>query len=245
MQLAFLREREDLQVESEQDLVELARLGGENAIRTLIERNNQRLFRVARFMLHNDIEAEDVVQEAYVKAFIKIDTFRGNSRFSTWLTRIAINEAIGRTRRTRLTVDLAAYGDGSSLTKPPVSLSPPASDSELIRRDVRTVLERVIDELPAAFRVVLVLRDLEGMSVEETADVLALKAATVETRLHRAHRMVRAASGRELPAAFFDIFPFDGARCAEIADRVIWDLRWLFARGRQNLGEDLISAMNE
>ena len=88
-------------------LVALARQGGENAVRALIKRNNQRLFRVARAVMRNDAEAEDVVQETYVLAFTKLDTFRGDSQFSTWLTRIALNEALGRVRRRRPTAELA------------------------------------------------------------------------------------------------------------------------------------------
>jgi RNA polymerase sigma-70 factor (ECF subfamily) len=237
MQLAVLSERKDLDATGEEGLVALARLGGENAIRTLIKRNNQRLFRVARSVLHDDFEAEDVVQETYVRAFTRLDTFRGDSRFSTWLTRIALNEAIGRKRRTRPAVevaelDAAAFSNGGSLSPPPLSLAPLAADSELTRRDVRALLERVIDDLPAAFRLVLVLRDIEDMNVAETADLLGLKPATVKTRLHRAHRMARAAIGGELSDAFSDVFPFDGARCAQMAERVIWDLQWVFARAQ-------------
>jgi RNA polymerase sigma-70 factor (ECF subfamily) len=237
MHKVALSDRKDLVMSSEADLVTLARLGDESAIRALIKRNNERLFRVARSVLKSDFEAEDVVQETYAKAFTKLDTFRGEARFSTWLTRIALNEAIGRKRRARAAVDVteidvAAFANGGSLPKPPMSLAPMAADAELVRNETRKDLERVIDELPASFKSVLVLRDLEELDVQETADLLGLKPATVKTRLHRAHRLLRTALGRDLPEPSWDAFPFDGSRCVEMANRVIWYLRWMLARDR-------------
>lgn len=217
---------ESLAEASESRLVDLARHGVSQAVRQLIQRNNRRLFRVARAVLRNDGEAEDVVQETYVQAFTHLEGFRGEARFSTWLTRIALNEALGRTRRRRLTADpadldrLAPQGSGA-VTLFPISLAPPAADSEMERMEMRTVLERAIDDLPEAFRLVFVLRDVEGMSVEEAAGHLGLKPETVKTRLHRARRMLRTMIEKRLSAGFADIFPFDGARCDRMADRVI------------------------
>ena len=193
---------------SDEELVALARQGGENAVRALIKRNNRRLFRVARAVMRNDAEAEDVVQEAYVLAFTKLDAFRGESQFSTWLTRIALNEALGRVRRRRPTAELAeldagAGAHGGAVIMFPTSLTPPAADSELARSQVREFLERAVDDLPDAFRTVFILRDIEEMSIEETADQLSLKPETVKTRLHRARRL-DARRGRE--AACRDIF---------------------------------------
>ena len=108
MQLAITGRQTDLRGYSDEDLVDLARQGSENAVRALIKRNNQRLFRVARAVVRDDGEAEDIVQETYVRAFTKLNSFRGDSRFSTWLTRIALNEALGRVRRRKPGIDLAA-----------------------------------------------------------------------------------------------------------------------------------------
>jgi RNA polymerase sigma-70 factor (ECF subfamily) len=214
--------------ESELDLVEAARAGSEAAVRSLIRRNNRRLFRVARSVLASNEEAEDVVQETYVRAFTSLDAFRGEARFSTWLTRIALNEALGRVRRRRPTAGLAVLDSpagAASVIRFPGSLSAEAADAALGRHQLRDLLERVVDELPDAFRTVFILRDVEEMSTEETADQLCLKPETVKTRLHRARRMVRAAIEKRLSASFSDLFPFDGERCVRMADRVIERLR--------------------
>lgn len=228
MELAVLRSQGETETESEEKLVDLARLGGENAIRALIKRNNRRLFRVARSVLRNDAEAEDVVQATYVKAFTRLDIFRGDSRFSTWLTRIALNEALDRKRRTWPDVtDLDALDQSGSaaFVNAPLSLVPPSADSEVMRMEMREALEAITDELPEGFRVVFVLRDIEGLSIEETADLLGLNTNTVKTRLYRAHRMLRTAIETRFSASFEDIFPFDGSRCTQMADRVIAQLR--------------------
>jgi RNA polymerase sigma-70 factor (ECF subfamily) len=230
MQMTVLRQQAELGGQSDDELVALARQGGENAIRALIKRNNRRLFRVARAVVRNDAEAEDVVQEAYVRAFTKLDSFRGGSQFSTWLTRIALNEALGRMRRRRPTtelaeLDVAAGSQGGSVIMFPTSLTPPPADSELARSQVRKFLEKAIDDLPDAFRAVFILRDIEEMSIEETANQLSLKPETVKTRLHRARRLMRAAVEKRLAGTFSELFPFDGARCDRMADRVISRLR--------------------
>lgn len=107
----------------------------------------------------------------------------------------------------------------------PVSLTPLSADSELAREEVRDLLEKAVDDLPDAFRLVFILRDIEEMSTEETAIQLSLKPETVKTRLHRARRLMRAAIEKRLSTAFSDLFPFDGARCRRMADRVIGRLR--------------------
>jgi RNA polymerase sigma-70 factor (ECF subfamily) len=230
MQLEILRPQAKTESDSEDKLVALARLGGENAIRTLIKRNNRRLFRVARSVMRNDAEAEDIVQATYVKAFTRLTSFRGESQFSTWLTRIALNEAFSRKRRERPEVDITeldqmSQHDGTTFASAPLSLVPLPADSEVMRMEMREALEAITDELPEGFRVVFVLRDIEGLSIEETADLLSLNPGTVKTRLHRAHRLLRTAIESRFSATFADIFPFDGDRCIHMADRVIAQLR--------------------
>ena len=229
MQLAMLRQQTELKGFSDEDLVDLARQGGENAVRALIKRNNQRLFRVARAVVRNDGEAEDIVQETYVRAFTNLETFRGDSRFATWLTRIALNEALGRMRRRRPVAELseldAAISGGGSVIMFPTSLTMPGADSELARGQVRDFLEKAVDELPEGFRLVFILRDIEEMSTEETANQLSLKPETVKTRLHRARNLMRKTIEKRLSATFSELFPFDGARCERMADQVIDRLR--------------------
>lgn len=212
--------------ETEATLLLAARGGHEAAVRELIQRNNQRLFRVARSVLRNDAEAEDVVQETYVRAFTKLPSFEGRSAFSTWLTRIALNEALGRRRRQRPAVDMnaleaSAEAGGAELLPFPGSTLPASPETETARGEMKALLEQLVDELPEDFRTVFVLREVEELSIEETADFLAIKPETVKTRLHRARRLLRAALQQRLSPVFSEIFPFDGKRCAGMADRVI------------------------
>lgn len=214
----------------DEHLVELARQRDEAAVRLLIKRHNQRLFRTARSIVRNDAEAEDVVQAAYVKAFTHLDGFRGEAQFSTWLTRIALNEAIARLRRRRATTNIDALDridtrSSAEIIQFPSITPTPDPETEMARGEVREILERAVDELPQGFRSVFVLRDVHGLSIEETASQLALKPETVRTRLHRARKMLRLAIEARLAGAFSSLFPFDGARCANMADRVLNELR--------------------
>ena len=211
---------------SERELVQRARIGDGAAFRTIIQRNNRRLFRIARSILKNDSEAEDVVQEVYVRAFEHLSEFRGESALATWLARIAINEAQGRLRRQRPTVDLDLLdtgGDSMSQVIPfPLNLNSNSDPERMAaQREVRRLMEQAIDDLPDAFRVVFVMRIVEGMSIEETASFLGLREETVKTRVHRARHLLRQALDVQLAPALKDSFPFDGARCAHIADVVL------------------------
>lgn len=206
-------------------LVALARQHHEAAVRELVRRNNQRLFRAARAVLRDDAEAEDVVQETYVKAFTRLATFEGRSAFSTWLTRIALNEALGRRRRRRPTVEIEtaelAQSGGAEIIPFPGAPLPPSPESSMGRLEMQTLLEELIDALPEPFRIVFVLREVEDMSTDEVADHLALKPATVKTRLFRARRLLRDALEARFAGGFAQLYPFDGMRCARMADRVI------------------------
>ena len=214
---------------SEAELVTLARSGDEAAVRALVRRNNQKLFRVARGILHNDAEAEDAVQAGYAAAFTKLETFRGEAAFSTWLTRIVMNEAYGRLRRQGPVVDLSEYRDGTRNTLDgellnPMTPPPTNPESELARSEVRRFLETTIDTLPEPFRLTYVLRDVQEMTTREVADLLGINIVTVKTRLFRARRLLRSEFRKNIAEEFSGIFPFDGARCAGMADRVIRSL---------------------
>ena len=219
------RRSDRLEALGERELVQLARAGVGSAFRAIIQRNNRRLFRVARSILKDDSEAEDVVQEVYARAFEHISEFRGDSTLATWLTRIAINEAQGRLRRQRPAVDLAMIESEqkgmSEVISFPLASSNADPERVAAQREVRRLMERAIDELPDAFRVVFVMRLVEEMSVEETASFLGLREETVKTRLHRARNLLRRALDEQLAPALKDSFPFDGARCARISDVVL------------------------
>lgn len=213
----------------EAELVALARQGAAGAFREIMRRNNQRLFRVARGVLRDDAEAEDAVQEAYVRAFQGLAGFRGEAGLSTWLTRIAFNEALGRVRRRRATVDLglvdavAQTGKGACILMFPGAAQQSGTDPEdaLARGQLRRLLEEAIDALPGRFRVVLVARDVDGLNVEDTARMLGLRQITVRTRLHRARRLLRAALEARVGGSLRGAFSFDGPRCARLTETVM------------------------
>ena len=212
------------------ELVALTRQGNAAAFHAIMDRNNRRLFRVARSVLKDEVEAEDAVQEAYLRAFANLRGFEGTAALSTWLTRITLNEALGRLRRRRSMVDLdkivesAAGGDEAATRVIPFPLAQPAtSDPEHVaaQAEIRRLLERAIDELPDTFRMAFVLRFVEQMSVEETAACLGVPEETVKTRVHRAKRRLRQALGERLASTLADTFPFAGARCARISESVL------------------------
>ena len=207
-------------------LVERARNRDGAAVRLIMQRHNRRLFRVARSVLNDDAEAEDVVQEAYVRAFTHLDGFRGEAQLSTWLTRIALNEALGRLRRRRTMVglkDIDAIDDQGEARVIYLPSARQDNDPEAAaaQAQVRRLLERAVDELPDSFRMVFVLRDIEEMSTEETASHLGLRPETVKTRLHRARRLLRQSLDRTLSSAVSDTFPCAGVRCSRITEAVL------------------------
>jgi RNA polymerase sigma-70 factor, ECF subfamily len=211
---------------NDEALVDRARNRDGAAVRLIMQRHNRRLFRAARSILHDDAEAEDVVQEAYFRAFTHLAGFRGEAQLSTWLTRIAVNEALGRLRRRRLTVGLKDIDAINDQGEARVIYLPSARqdgdpEAAAARAEVRRMLERAVDELPSSFRTVFVLRDIEEMSIEETAAHLGLRPETVKTRLHRARRLLRQSLDRTLSSAVSDVFPCAGARCTRITEAVL------------------------
>jgi RNA polymerase sigma-70 factor, ECF subfamily len=216
--------RVDLSRCPDEELVGLVRRGDGEAFRIIMQRYNRRLYRVARGVVRDDAEAEDVVQEAYVRAYGALDTFRGESRLSTWLTRIVLNEAMGRLRRRRPTEELEALDAAPQESR--VVMFPGVNamgdpEAAAARAEVRRLLERAVDELPDPFRLVFIMRDIDEMSIEETAAQLDIRPETVKTRLHRARKLLRHNLGEKLASVLKDTFPFEGARCARTTDAVM------------------------
>jgi RNA polymerase sigma-70 factor (ECF subfamily) len=207
------------------ELVQHARRRDAAALRVIMRRHNRRLYRVARAVTRDDSEAEDVVQEAYSLAFASLDKFRGDSSLATWLIRIALNEALGRKRRQRPTVELSAldteHRNDAHIIQFPLMTSNPDPERAVAHRQIGRLMERAIDDLPEIFRIVFVMREIEELSVEETASLLGLPEATVKTRLHRARRQLRQTLEEQLAPALEGAFPFDGMRCTRMADRVL------------------------
>ncbi len=208
---------------TEADLVRRARERDEPAIRSIMQSNNRRLYRLARGILRNDSEAEDVVQETYARAFTHLEDFRGDSSLGTWLGRIAINEALGRLRRQRANVEWTSLPPGT-LEAQIIQFPRPASEDpekSMAQREIQHVVEHAIDELPEAFRIVFITRMIEGMNVEETAEILGLKPETVKTRLHRARAMLRNNVEKKIGPVVMEAFPFAGKRCERLTEAVL------------------------
>jgi RNA polymerase sigma-70 factor, ECF subfamily len=209
---------------SEDDLVARARERDEFAIRTLIQRHNQRLYRIARGILRDDAEAEDAMQEGYLKAFSHLDDFEGNAAIGTWLCRIVINEALSRLRQRRPTVEWNSMEDAGMLSAEIIRFSTetrPDPERAAAQRQIRGLLEQAIDRLPDDFRIVLIARVVEEMSVQETATMLGIRPETVKTRLHRARLALRRTIEAQIGPAATEVFPFEDPRCRRTADIVI------------------------
>ena len=216
----------DYTVMVDRNLVAEMERGAREAFGLVIQRNNQRLYRLARGILGDESEAEDVVQEVYVEAFSSLKGFRGQASLSTWLTRIAINEASDRRRRRFPAASLDDLDEtpspsGASVITLHPSLAGSDPEKDAARTEIGRLVERAVDRLPEAFRIVFVMRDIEEMSIDETADHLGIPAATVKTHLHRARRLIRAELEDSLASALAGSFPFAGARCARMTDVVL------------------------
>jgi RNA polymerase sigma-70 factor, ECF subfamily len=208
---------------TDSELVARALVRDEAAIRAILQANNRRLFRIARGILRNDSEAEDVVQETYVRALTHLDGFRGDSSLSTWLSRIAMNEAMGRLRGRRPSVELSVLQEKAEAEIIPFPGSSAPSDPEksMAQREIQQVVEHAIDELPEPFRLVFITRVIEEMNVEETAELLGIKPETVKTRLHRARAMLRENVEKKIGPVVLQAFPFAGRRCERLTEAVL------------------------
>jgi RNA polymerase sigma-70 factor (ECF subfamily) len=209
---------------TEAELVGRARERDEAAIRSIMQSNNRRLYRLARGILRNDSEAEDVVQETYVRAFTHLQDFRGDSSLATWLGRIAINEALGRLRRQRASVEWTSLPPGTleaQIIQFPLLAASEDPEKSMAQREIQHVVEHAIDDLPEAFRIVFITRVIEGMNVEETAEILGLKPETVKTRLHRARTMLRDNVEKKIGPVVMEAFPFAGKRCERLTEAVL------------------------
>jgi RNA polymerase sigma-70 factor (ECF subfamily) len=207
-------------VMSDEEVVSRVRAGETALFEVIMRRYNQRLFRVTRSILGNDGEAEDVTQEAYVRAYMHLDQFEGRAQFSTWLTKIAVHEALARLRARHRFIDINAQSgsveDGMNLES-----KDPSPEQEVLNHTMRIVLETAVDRLPETYRSVFMLREVEGMSTAETAECLDLSEEAVKVRLHRARSLLRkhihAQTGAATPAAF----QFLGARCDRMVSAVL------------------------
>src|SRR5436190_5006834 len=194
------------------------------AFETMMRRHNGRLFRVARAILKNDADAEDALQDAYLEAYRHLDDFRAEAELSTWLTRIVVNQSLMRLRRQKRDGTVVPFRQDGVDVPPEVEVRDDKTESPsaaVLRTEMRRILERRIDELPVAYRTVFVMREIEDMSVEETARCLEIPSSTVRTRLFRARALLRASLSRDVDIATGDVFAFAGAGCDRIVANVL------------------------
>ena len=186
---------------------------GETALFEIVMRRyNQRVYRAVRAILRDDAEAEDVMQQAYLNAFAHLRQFAGEAKFSTWLTRIAVNEALARIRKN---------GRATEETMDDFESPAPDPEQQAVTSQIRDVLESEIAALPDAYRSVIVLREVEGLSTGETAECLSVSEDVVKQRLHRARTMLRDNLYRRAGVTFEDVYAFGNARCDRVVERVM------------------------
>lgn len=208
---------------SESELVRRAMSRDPQAIREIIRANNQRLYRLARAVLHNSSDAEDVVQETYLKAFGKLSSFQAQSSLSTWLSSIVLNEARMRMRsqkrlKRQAQETSSERSEAQVIPFPQTSVDP---EKSMAQRQLLALVDSAIDHLPEAFRLVFIARVVEGLSVEETASLLELRPGTVKTRLYRARKMVREQLEAQVGPVLVSAFPFAGERCDRLTATVL------------------------
>lgn len=187
----------------------------------IMRRYNQRLYRVTRSILKDPNEAEDVMQDAYVTAYAHLNQFAGLAKFSTWLTKIAVNEALTRLRKQRRFVNIESEDGFERESISNLSLKTPDPEEQLMSRELTTLLETALTSLPESYRSVFVLRKVEGMSTSETAECLNISEENVKTRLHRARALLRKEINTNINFAIQDSFQFGGKRCDRIVENVL------------------------
>lgn len=193
-------------------------LEGDTAVfEVLMRRHNQRLYRIARAVLRDDAEAEDVMQDAYVKAYENLSQFEGRASFSTWLSRIALYEALARVRKRTRFVAMDTISDSEKETMHRLQSSAPSPEHQASNSEIRRLLEQEIDALPDNYRAILVLRDMEEIDVADVAEILDISPENVKTRLHRAHALLRKRLYQRTGPQSREVFLFHATRC----DRVV------------------------
>jgi RNA polymerase sigma-70 factor (ECF subfamily) len=205
---------------SDAEIVDRVRAGDRFLFELLMRRYNTRVYRAVRAVLHGDAEAEDVMQQAYLSAFTHLDQYEGRAKFSTWLCRIAVNEAIARANRSGRVVALDDVPE-ELIMHDPVKRERPNPEQELAGRELARLVEEAVGELDPKYRSVFMLREIEQLSTEETAEILAVGEGVVKVRLHRARLMLKEALYARAGAEASGLFEFHRTRCDRVVDRVM------------------------
>ena len=209
--------------QDEPSLVRRIVAGDRSAFVLLMRTHNRRLYRLARAALRDAAEAEDALQDAYLSAYRSMRLFRGESSLATWLSRLVLNECLGRQRRHARRWNIVPIVSSESAVDATRSVADDSDrpDTSVGRAQLRSLLETKVNELPDAFRTVFVLRSVEELSVEETAQCLAIPQETVRSRHFRAKSLLRESLARDFDLAERDLFEFGGSRCDRITARVL------------------------
>jgi RNA polymerase sigma-70 factor (ECF subfamily) len=202
---------------SDEEVVRRICAGEPALFELLMRRHNQRIYRAVRAILRTDHDVEDVMQQAYLNAYQHLDQFAGEARFSTWLTRIAVNEALGRRRKG----DREGGEGEESIMISLVESNTPDPEQQANASELRELLEREVSELPSSFRMVIMMRDVEGLSTAETAEILGVSEDLVKQRLHRGRAMLRDHLVRRAGVTLESAFVFGNARCDRVVAHVM------------------------
>jgi len=205
----------------DEDVVRRVVAGEPELFEILLRRHNQRVYRVARAVMGDDAQAEDLAQEAWVRAYQHLGEFEGRARFSTWLVRIVLHEGWTRSRKSKR---FEPIGDDSESSEEYMTAAPDP-ESRALGSEMRGYLESAVDSLPDSYRVVLMLRDVEELSTAEAAETLGLSENAIKVRLHRARAMVRQDLAARVGEGVRETFPFLGVRCDEMVRKVMLRVR--------------------
>jgi RNA polymerase sigma-70 factor (ECF subfamily) len=207
------------------EVVRRVRAGDRALFEILMRRHNQRLYRAARAVVKDENEVEDVMQQAYINAFLHLHQFEERSQFATWLTRIVLNEAFGRRRKMQLSKSMAELPsdseEGRGQFMDTIMSPEPDPERQAYAQELRRVLEEAVDALPATYRTVFMLRDIEGLSTSETGEGLGLGEEAVKTRLHRARALIRRAVTARIGVVAAGAFQFHAPRCDRVVAAVL------------------------
>jgi len=206
------------------EIVARVRAGDRALFEILMRRHNQRIYRVARAVVKDEVEVEDVMQQAYINAYTHLHQFEDRSQFSTWLTRITLNEAFGRRRKLQsesISKVPSGIAEDAGAFMDTIASSQPDPERQAYARELHRVLEQAVDALPETYRTVFMLRDIEGLSTSETGEGLGLGEEAVKTRLHRARAMIRRAVTARIGDVAAGAFQFQAPRCDRVVDAVL------------------------
>lgn len=209
---AFSTPESAADVLNDRSIIDRILVGDTHFFELLMRRYNRRMYRLVRSIIKDRAEAEDAIQESYLQAYLNLRSFRGDDSAAGWLARIAINEALGRLRR--------RHADCAGAVDPESAVTAYGPEHFARSHQALWVIESAIDALPREYRMVFMLRAVEQLSIDETAEYLGIKPATVKTRLHRAKIILQRRLGRKLEELIADAFPFGGLQCNRVVERL-------------------------